>query len=561
MRDVLDQLESYQTYLDSRYPAVTAEDVLEPHTAADRVPLPIEERVKARRSRSGLPAWVAAGVAAVLVLVAVGVPILLFGGGDSVVTVAASTTVPPTVTTRPPTTVAPVATTVPAATVVPVVPATPMTWERIDDPVVFGGDGVIRLMTDIAVRDGVAVAVGADGDGVFFDAAVWYSTDGVTWNRVPHDEAVFGGDGHQRMNSVVALESGFLAVGSDGDVPGAPGPTFPDVYQSDPSDTSAAVWQSNDGISWVRVPHVDAFSEADGGAVMNDVTLGESGLVAVGLVYGQTEPFATYRWGEEDPSEPREIALDVDAAVWRSSDGVSWSRVRAEDETFGGDTVRQSMNAVTAGGPGFVAVGQEGFDILGFDEWTPIPGNNTDGRDHVTDNVAAVWTSPDGEIWTRVTTEASMAHSGGAATGWATMFDVAAHPQGLVAVGRDVWLTGDSRRSVRVHEGAAVWLSSDGVSWRRAADVDVSEWPDMHAVTASGDGALVAGGGMHLYERAGTWTSRDNGDTWVGHPNEDDLFSNGTIQGISVFGDTVLAVGSLDDDASVWVGAIRNTDG
>lgn len=495
--------------------------------------------------------------AALAVIVAISVP-LLFGGGqegastaDTAPTVT-TTTVPPT--TVPPTTVAPVATTVP-----PVVPASPMTWDRIDDAVVFGGDDGIRLMTDIAIRDGIAVAVGFDGadDGEFFDAAVWYSVDGVTWNRVPHDEAVFGGDGHQRMNSVVALESGFLAVGSDGDEPGTPGPTFPDDSRDLPSETHAAVWRSDDGISWMRVPHVDAFSEADGGAVMSDVALGESGLVAVGLVYGQTEPFATYRWGTENPSEPSDVDIDVDAAVWRSVDGVSWSRVHDEDETFGSDTIRQSMIAVTVGGPGFVAVGQEGFDFLGFDEWTPIPGTNADGRGHVADNVAAAWTSPDGENWTRVASEPSMAHSGGEVTGWATMFDIAPYAQGLVAVGRDVWVPGPS---VRVHEGAAVWLSADGLSWRRAVDVDVSEWPDMHAVTVVGNGTLVAGGGHAIYDSAGTWTSQDRGDTWVGHPNEDDLFSNGTIQGLEVLGDKVLAVGSLDGDAAVWVGTWSGID-
>jgi hypothetical protein len=360
------------------------------------------------------------------------------------------------------------------------------------------------------------------------------------------------------MNSVVALESGFLAVGSDGDEPWQ----FPDDSQSGPSETHAAVWRSDDGINWVRVPHVDAFSEAGGGAVMNDVALGGSGLVAVGLVYGQVEPFATYRWGTEDPSEPSDVDIDVDAAVWRSSDGVSWSRVHAEDEAFGGDTIRQSMIAVTAGGPGFVAVGQEGFNILGYDEWTPTSGNNTDGRDHVADNVAAVWTSPDGEAWTRVASEPSMAHSGGEVTGWATMFDIAPYAQGLVAVGRDVWVTGNSRASVRVHQGAAVWLSADGLSWRRAVDVDTFAWPDMHAVTVVGDGMLVAGGGSGAYESAGTWTSQDRGDTWVGHPNEDRLFSVGTIQGLAVFGDNVLAVGSVGGDAAVWVGTWNgDTDG
>ena len=319
-------------------------------------------------------------------------------------------------------------------------------------------------MTDIAVGDGIAVVVGADGAEGSFDAAVWYSVDGVTWNRVPHDEAVFGGDRHQRMNSVVAFGSGFLAVGSDGDEPGAPGPTFPGVYQSGPSETHAAVWRSDDGINWARVSHVDAFGEPDGGAVMSDVALDGSRLVAVGLAYGQVEPFATYRWGGDgEPAAPRDVDIDVDAAVWTSVDGVSWSRVHADNEAFGGDTIRQSMIAVTAGGPGFVAVGQEGFDILGYDEWTPVPGNNTDGRDHVADNVAAVWTSPDGETWTRAASDPSMAHSGGEVTGWATMFDVAPYPGGLVAVGRDVRMSGDSRRSVRNHRRSrGVALCSTG---------------------------------------------------------------------------------------------------
>jgi hypothetical protein len=45
------------------------------------------------------------------------------------------------------------------------------------------------------------------------------------------------------------------------------------------------------------------------------------------------------------------------------------------------------------------------------------------------------------------------------------------------------------------------------------------------------------------------------------HPNEDNLFSNGTIQGLAVFGDNVLAVGSFGDDAAVWVGTVDDTDG
>lgn len=44
------------------------------------------------------------------------------------------------------------------------------------------------------------VAVGVDGGRDA--AAVWTSVDGLRWQRVEHDEAVFGGDGQQRMWSV-----------------------------------------------------------------------------------------------------------------------------------------------------------------------------------------------------------------------------------------------------------------------------------------------------------------------------------------------------------------------
>ncbi len=59
-----------------------------------------------------------------------------------------------------------------------------------------------------------------------------------TWSRVPHDKAVFGGEGYQVMNSVTVGGPGLVAVGWDG-------PYF---------DAVAAVWTSPDGITWSRVP-------------------------------------------------------------------------------------------------------------------------------------------------------------------------------------------------------------------------------------------------------------------------------------------------------------------
>jgi len=92
---------------------------------------------------------------------------------------------------------------------------------------------------------------------------MWTSPDGITWFRVPHDEAVFGGEGEQAMNSVTAGGPGLVAVGLDGSG----------------GDPHVAVWTSSDGITWSRVTH----DEAVFGGVMRSVTLGGPGLVAVGF--------------------------------------------------------------------------------------------------------------------------------------------------------------------------------------------------------------------------------------------------------------------------------------
>jgi hypothetical protein len=49
------------------------------------------------------------------------------------------------------------------------------------------------------------------------------------------------------------------------------------------------------------------------------------------------------------------------AVVWTSVDGITWSRVAHDDAVFGVDGGHE-MTSVTAGGPGFVAVGESNGD-------------------------------------------------------------------------------------------------------------------------------------------------------------------------------------------------------
>ncbi len=110
---------------------------------------------------------------------------------------------------------------------------------------------------------------------------------------------------------------------------------------------------------------------------------------------------------------------DEDGAVWTSPDGIIWSRVPHDEAVFGGARGArfQEMWSVTAGGPGLVAGVYE---------------------DRLDDADAAVWTSPDGIIWSRVPDDEAV--FGGA--GHQEMLSVTFGGSGLVAVGQGamVWV-------------------------------------------------------------------------------------------------------------------------
>ena len=307
-------------------------------------------------------------------------------------------------------------------------------WSRVPhDDAIFGVDsaGVDAVMTDVIAGGPGLVAVGTDGshyDQVGFaesgalefgDAAVWTSTDGLTWSRVPHDEEVFGG---AAMNGVTTGGPGLVAVGE--------------------TISGAAVWTSVDGTTWSRVPHDD---EVFAGADMTRVTEGGPGLVAVGPSFSEDG-----------------------AQVWTSADGLTWSRVPDDDEVFGGAGIRD----VTAGGPGLVAVGWFADEAAGVAQraavWTSVDGLTwsrvphdeamfgADARQWMAavavggpglvaagwfadeglyDQGTAVWTSVDGRTWSRVPYDEAV-------WGYGNVTSVVPVDSGLVAVGADYapWL-------------------------------------------------------------------------------------------------------------------------
>jgi hypothetical protein len=308
-----------------------------------------------------------------------------------------------------------------------------VTWSRVPhDEAVFGG----AVMSSVTVGGPGLVAVGGTNSG----AAVWTSVDGIIWSRVPHDEAVFGGDAD--MSSVTAGGPGLVAVG-----PGFLG-------------GPAAVWTSADGLTWSRVPHDEAVF---GGAGMSSVTAGGPGLVAVG-------------WFEEDGENGQ------GAAVWTSVDGFTWSRVPHDETVFGGEA-GQRMTSVTAGGPGLVAVGFDGGGIFSGEYNAPV------------------WTSVDGLTWTRVPIDEAIIGAPGGGTG---LESVTVGSRGLIAVGGDA----NPRRSDR---GARVLTSPDGITWSRVPHETLFSSTVMTGVTATGPGLVAVGV---------TWNTEIDAVVWIATPEK-----------------------------------------
>jgi len=226
-----------------------------------------------------------------------------------------------------------------------------ITWTMLPpDPAVFGQARILAV-----ARGGPGLV--AVGESSSPNAVVWISSDGLTWSRLPEDPTVFG---NASMRGVVRGGPGLVAVGTAG-APGSPDIPVP------------TAWTSRDGMTWRRVA-VDPSAEA----VLNDVTTGRNGLVAVG-------------WRQ-----------DGTAAAWTSRDGLHWSAAPADPAAFGPSslsTVQRptlvEMADVIGGAFGYVAVGFETYcpGLSGTHRWVPECGRGA--------SEAVVWTSHDGEAWTR----------------------------------------------------------------------------------------------------------------------------------------------------------------
>ncbi len=313
------------------------------------------------------------------------------------------------------------------------------TWSRVDEGAdVFGDESTAgdvegsQIISDVAVGRSGIIAVGVDGRRSDYDAAVWVSVDGEEWERVPHDEAIFGGSGIQAAYSVVQFDNTVIAVGE--------------------SAGRAQVWVSYDGREWARASVVDApGGDKTEPTAMSDVAVWEHGLVAVGSAGSRSRP-----------------------AVWLSSNGITWNRLpeylgAGSSGVEGGETAGGSMTLVAARETGLVAIGKS--------KAGPI-----------------VWASVDGFAWHKLD---------------ATFIDVPVATRASIA--EVVW-DGDRLIAVGGYEGkdpgwcpcvAVIWVSLDGgrtwhVGGEQPVDTGAAGISDTQLTTSSGATHLTRYGSQYV---------------------------------------------------------------
>jgi hypothetical protein len=314
--------------------------------------------------------WIAAAAAATLLLL--GGPVVLWTANEEPADLDVVTTIPQPVTTLlenpTPSTIG-----IPTTTTTVVPPALDITWTRLESPVfengwvgaiAVGGPGYIavggstvgldaavwisgdglewtriesdsfgsdqdwlgsdgdQFMNDVAVGEDVIVAVGAgevaaENRGV---GAIWHSTDGSSWSRVPHDEDLFGGPGEspdgsgdEAIESIVWWNDRFIAAGFSGQ--------------------QVTVWTSTDGVAWNRssVPtHI--------GAPPNEIVyvglaqFGSEAVVVASDRFGNTVLAASTRdgvsWSDLETLPPEAEFVTIlpisDRLMAFGDDGVSW---------------------------------------------------------------------------------------------------------------------------------------------------------------------------------------------------------------------------------------------
>lgn len=350
-------------------------------------------------------------------------------------------------------------------------------WQRIDlpDPApdVYGGglpSSVVAVESGYLAVGTINASCCADGDPSLNSGIVWTSPEGRRW-EVNSDIAAFEHASLRRVllvgNASVGVGLRLFAIGSYAEpVPGGQGVSVP------------AIWTSSDGLTWTRIK----------GAVPDLVARGGPGLVGFDGAHGRAA-------GRRPPT------------FMQSTDGLTWKVV---------------SDPIAGGVEDLIATPDGGALAIGFVDGPPAPDGGPTSD-------AVGWHSADGLAWTGPTAIATRALA----------MSVVAGAPGYLAVGSD-------------DQAAALWSSSDGVSWRQGT-IGTGDEDTLAHIFAVPGGFLVDGDTtLHPQDVANQmlWFSTD-GLTWGRVPDQDAFVGiNNDIASLIATSDGVLAVGSRWDSAS-----------
>ncbi len=360
-----------------------------------------------------------------------------------------------------------------------------LTWERIVSDAFDTGPRP-KASDDLYVADVAAgplgvIAVGGEGRAGSdeYDAAVWVSSDGTAWQRVPPDPAVLGGDGSQAMRQVVAGGPGWVAIADVGEPKYATG-----------------IFVSTDGLAWHRVPESEIVPNGEA-ALITDLAVRDGLIVAVGHTPSanpeRTVDGATlYYWLSTTFRQFRPL-------VWVSDDGYSWRQISLTAPADVPGDAGAVLESITVAADGdFVVIGTAADTLPAVwrstdgRQWTAVP-SSFEGL-----NVRAAWV-PDGEWW---------------------VHDLLLPT--VTALGDSLIVVGDCA------PGGCVFGSTDqGVTWSLIAEYDwmieegddlaveyfytgllpSPQWPRYFADVSTGDGTLLVVG-----SKAMQWNGVDQ---WV----------------------------------------------
>jgi hypothetical protein len=386
------------------------------------------------------------------------------------------------------------------------------------------------VLRDVVVVDDRLVAVGHDGSTGSWDAAIFLSADGATWNRVPTADGALVDHGDQDVRAIATGGGSLVAVGS----------TDCDASEiATPLQKCPAIWVSEDGTEWARIG-LDAIHTEDGTPFTAALTKGA---------------FAPDLSREPHGYEMRSVArtqdqfVAVGEAIWTSPDGRSWTMYPLPSEESGECTPECRANTVVVTGDGLIAAGKD----------PTLRASPQGGK-------ASIWVSRDGLGWSQVQPDLPA---------YSELSSLIATEDGFVAVGAGggVFLTrGEGKFDYRPSGALSVTSESMlGTSWSEA-DLLESGAPTNtgHATTdVVVDGERMVAIGYQINSRwlleggaARIWASLDGGSTWDLYPTHDyalfGAYSSSTLgaamNAITTFDNRLIVVGWFNTDAAVWIG-------